>query len=128
MITLVRRLAAGRGRSGSCFGVSALLALSLQLSSQDALATDALDQPINLNIPTNTRLEDALIEWATTSGLTVMMNTPTVSNHLTHGVHVTLSARDALVRLLRDSGLSYTEEGGRVHVVQVATLVRSADR
>jgi iron complex outermembrane receptor protein len=110
------------------FGVYALLALSFQLTSRSALAEDALDRQIKLNIPANTRLEDALIEWGAKAEVTVMINTPTVDRQTTRGIRGTLSARSALADILRGSGLSYTEEGGRIRVVPVTTLERSAQR
>jgi outer membrane receptor protein involved in Fe transport len=91
-----------------------------------ALAEDSIDRPIALDIPANTRLEDALIEVGTKAGMTVMINTPTVDRQFTQGVHGTLSTRKALAVLLRDSGLSYTQEGERILVVPTAILVRSA--
>jgi hypothetical protein len=63
------------------------------------------------------RLEDAVIDWGIHAGVTVMMSTPTVSRELTQDVRGMLSARQALSLILRDSGLTYTEEGERILVV-----------
>jgi iron complex outermembrane receptor protein len=124
---------AGARRPVSCwsrysFGVYVLLALSFQLTGRCAMAEDALDRQINLNIPANTRLEDALIEWGAKAEVTVMINTPTVDRETTRGIRGTVSARSALADILRGSGLSYTEEGGRIRIVPVTTLVRSAQQ
>jgi iron complex outermembrane recepter protein len=107
----------------------ALLAVFLSLANVSALAADALDRFITLDIPPNTPLDDALIEWGTKVGMTVMVNTPTVEHQTTQGVHGTLRAGAMLSALLRDSGLSYTAEGGRmIRVAPVGTLVRSSER
>jgi outer membrane receptor protein involved in Fe transport len=81
-----------------------------------------------LNIPANTPLEDALIRWGTATGMVVMMNTPTVDKKLTHvSINGTLSAREALARLLLDSGLSYsyTEKGQAIQVIPQGPLMPS---
>jgi iron complex outermembrane recepter protein len=104
------------------------LAFLLQAAAYGAFAGDALDRRITLTIPANTRLEDALIEWGTKARMTVMINTTTVERHLTRGLQGTFSARQALVALLRDSGLSYTEDGDRIRVVPRAALQHSGFR
>lgn len=91
-----------------------------------ALAEEALDRQITIDIRANTPLEDALIDWGTLSGLTVMINTATVHGHLAPAVQGNLTARAALTAILKDSGLSYTEQGGRVHVVLTSALMPSA--
>jgi iron complex outermembrane recepter protein len=95
------------------------------LVSGIAQAADLLDQVISIDIPANTRLEDALIEWGTRSRMTVMINTKILENRVTKGVRGTLSARMALSTLLSDSDLTYTEVGGRVRVVPKGFLARS---
>ena len=110
------------------FWIYALLALSFQLTGRSALAEDALDRQITLTIPANTRLEDALIEWGIKSEVTVMINTPTVDRQTIRGISGTMSARSALVDILRGSGLSYTEDNGRIRVVPVTSLLRSAQQ
>jgi outer membrane receptor protein involved in Fe transport len=58
-----------------------------------------------------------------------MINTSTVVHHQTiHGVRGTLPAGIALSELLRDSGLDYTAEAGRIRIIPSAGLVRSAQR
>ena len=99
--------------------------LFIQIAATNAFAEDLLDKGMNFDIPENTRLEDALIQWGTKVGMTVMINTSTVDRHLTRGVRGTLSARKALNQLLLDSGLSYTEEGRRIRIVPSSNLVRS---
>jgi outer membrane receptor protein involved in Fe transport len=100
-----------------------------QLIASIAMAADALDKSISINVAANTRLEDALIDWGSKVGVTVMINTPTVEGKVTESVHGTLSARRALEVLLRNSALSYTVEGNRIRIVaQGASPMRSALR
>jgi hypothetical protein len=93
------------------------IALVLQLDPCGALAEDVLDHNLRLDIPANTPLEDALIEWGVQVGATVMINTRTVDHEHTLGLQGTLSARHTLTLLLRDSGPSSTQEGHRVRIV-----------
>jgi iron complex outermembrane receptor protein len=109
-------------------GIFALLTLHCLLVGRCAHAGGSLDRPITLNIPANTRLEDALIEWGTKAGMTVMINTAAVANETTVGVRGTLPAGKALAMLLLNSGLSYTEDGGRIRIAPLRTLVPSAQR
>jgi iron complex outermembrane recepter protein len=109
-------LIAGFGR---ILGVSGL-ALSLQFTAASAVAGTVLDRTIQIDIPANTLLETALVEWGVKAGVTVMINTHTVGSRTTQGVKGTLTARRALSLLLRASGLSYSEDGGRVRVVPTA--------
>jgi len=104
------------------------LGLCTQLYCVTALASDALDRSITLDIAANTQLDDALIEWGVKAGFALMINTPTIAHQTTHGVHGTLPARDALAALLKDSGLSYTVEGGRIQIVPVKSLIRPGQR
>jgi iron complex outermembrane recepter protein len=93
-------------------------AVLLIFMSQSALSDEALDQRIKIDIADNTSLEDALIEWGNKAQVTVMMNTSTTGDRrIRQGIHGTLSARDALILLLKDSGLSYTTEGRRIQVI-----------
>jgi len=105
------------------------LALALVLDLGGGVAIAAADSPLDkiveFNIPTNTALEDALIEWGTSSGMAIMMNTSWVPQRPTQGLRGRYSARWALVALLRDSGLTYTEDGGRVRITPAEPLVRS---
>jgi iron complex outermembrane recepter protein len=102
------------------------LAVLLDLMVFPAHAADGLERPIQLDIPVNTRMEDALIEWGTKAGMTVMINTQSVESLLTPAVRGTLSARAALALLLRGSGLTYTEEGNRIRIVPASGLARSS--
>jgi outer membrane receptor protein involved in Fe transport len=106
----------------------ALLAVFLQLTSVGARAANALDRLITLDVPKNTPLEDALIEWGTKVGVTVMANTTAVEHQTTQGIHGTLRAGAMLSVLLRGSGLSYVAEGGRILIAPVGTFVRSSQR
>ena len=106
--------------------IQIVLVACLQLPAGLAVADDLLDRPVSMDISNNTSLEDALIEWGVRAGVTVMMSTPTVENRLVHSVHGTLSARKALDLLLRNTGLSYTLDGTRVHIVALDSLVPSS--
>jgi outer membrane receptor protein involved in Fe transport len=97
-------------------GYTLFTSLSL-LASGNALAADALDQTIALEIAPNTPLDEALIRWGAETGVQVMMSADTVAKEKTKGVRGTQSASHALAALLQDSGLSYTVEGSTVHVV-----------
>jgi hypothetical protein len=110
------------------FALYALFAITVQFSDRIAFAGDTLSKQITINILANTSLDDALIEWGIAAGMTVMIDTRTVEHKLTVGVHGALRADDALLILLRGSGLSYTVEGERVRVVSRSSLVRSADK
>lgn len=114
-----------------CFGVINgyfALVLSIQLVPGLALAEDVLDNLIDINIAANTPLEDALINWGTKVGVTVMINTKTVDRRLSPAVRGRLSARKALSLLLRGSGLAYLEDNKTIKVVQADGLTRSALR
>lgn len=105
-----------------------LLVLSLPFACRSAIAQEALDKQITLDINDHTRLEDALIEWGTKAGMALSINTPTVEHQTTPGVHGTLRADTALSAILRGSGLSYTVEDGTIRVVSATSLTRSAQR
>src|ERR1700761_7269969 len=77
-----------------------LLGLCLQLGGGGAWAADALDRQIKLDIPATTHLEDALIEWGTKAGMTVMVNTRVVELLFAPRVQGLMSARKALSLLL----------------------------
>ena len=91
--------------------------LILLLLTGTALAGDALDQTISLDIAPNTPLDQALVRWGAETGVQVMMSAPSVATGKTNGVRGTQTASRALTALLRDSGLSYTVDGSTVHVV-----------
>lgn len=118
-----------RDRYGTkpCNHARLAFALLFALLCRAACALGAMDGEITLNIAANTYLEDALIEWGLASGMSVMINTAEVRHQLTQGVKGKLSARKALQTLLHDSGLTYTEEGGRVRIIPARTLVPSAN-
>lgn len=93
------------------------LALLFQLPLGVALAVGPLDDFITLDIPENTSLEDALIEWGLKSGMTVMMSTHSAKGMVTHKISGRFRARQALMFLLGNSGLSYRQDGTRVQIV-----------
>jgi outer membrane receptor protein involved in Fe transport len=113
-------------RAQATWCICAVLILFLSVSPSPALADSPLDKLVKLDIPANSRLEDALIEWGIATGVTVMINTSTVADQDTDGVHGTVLARDALASLLRRSGLTYKEEGSRISVVPRGHLLHSA--
>lgn len=90
-----------------------------------AFAGANIDRYIDINIPANTRLEDALIQWGLISGVTVMVDTTVVDGRLTKGVGGRLSARKALTLILMGSGLQYRQDGARIMVIPTGTLVHS---
>lgn len=107
--------------------VTCLLTLLFQGMSSAAFAEDPLDRNVTLNIRSNTLLEDALIQWGTEVGMTVMIDTSTVSGRATKTVlEGQINARKALDIILRDSGLSYTEDGTRIQIVRSGTLRRTS--
>lgn len=123
----IRRCPRGHRHSFRTFGVfQALLVLALILpwSLRTAFAEEPLDRQITIDISANTPLEDALIEWGTKVGMTVMINTKTVSQCYTRHVSGTLTARRALNLLLQDSHLSYTQNEERIHIVPTSSLTR----
>jgi iron complex outermembrane recepter protein len=101
------------------------VAVALQFVSQPTLAADELDRKVSLDIPENTPLQDALIEWGAKTGVTVMINAASVEHQLIRAVHGTLTARSAIALILSNTGLSYTQEGDRIRVVPVTAALRS---
>jgi iron complex outermembrane recepter protein len=131
IVTVVRaRHLTNCARAGRCIRLQTFLAIALlilTLGQRVACAEDALDRKIQFNIPANTGLEDALITWGVEAGITVMTNTSTVAHKMTHGVQGLLSARNALLILLRDSGLTFIQDGERIQVVASGSFVRSSE-
>ena len=109
-----------------CRLVLLLIGLSLQLHIGSAFAEDVLDQSLFFDIPPGTYLEDALINWGRQAGVTLMINTPTVEKKRTSGIHGTFNARSALNELLKDSGLSFKQDGQRVSIVAEPDLKHPA--
>lgn len=86
-----------------------------------------MDRQVDIDIPAGTWLEDALIEWGARSGMSVMMNTATVHGKLTQKqVAGTINAKAALLALLEGSDMSYTQQGDRIRIVPVDSLVHSS--
>lgn len=108
-----------------------LCALCILMAARQvaASATD-LEQPMQFDIPAQTPLDEALIEWGKRTGMQVMIATHTVVRRTTQGVRGTLPARVALEALLENSGLSYSTKGNTVTVAprpKVSAARRSAD-
>lgn len=119
----------GKARNGSVRGRAAfflaiIVAAVLQTVSPAEATDTALDRIISIDIPANTRLENALIEWGAKAGVTVMMNAKTVQGMITGKVQGTLSAQKALMLILEGSGLSFMEEGQRIVVVPTSASQR----
>lgn len=108
------------------FSATALPAAALStLFSPTAYAQSALDRIIELHIPGATSLEQALLTWGERTGVTIMINSRTVERHITSGVNGKLTARDALLLILKDSGLTYAEDGSTIQVVPSAPSART---
>lgn len=105
-------------------GLQAVVLCTLA-SNAIAATVEAFDQPLDFNIRQNTPLEEALIELGSRARMTVMIDTHTVENLLTTEIRGKLTPRQALTLLLKNSGLSYTEDGGVIRITR-ASLVRSS--
>lgn len=105
-----------------------LVAALLQLLSIQAFADDLLDKHIVIDIPPNTSLEDALIDWGEKAGMTIMIDTASVADKVSPGIHGSMTARDALVAILVGSGLSYAKDRDRVQIVRGNSYVKSSLR
>lgn len=103
---------------------SLFVAIALQLNARVAIAAGQLVQPVTLDIPAGTRLEDALIEWGRQARMTIMIDTRSIAGLQASKMHGTFNTDEALKILLRDSGLTYTKEGQIVHIVQTNRTVR----
>jgi iron complex outermembrane receptor protein len=99
------------------------------LGGSVAASADSLDQPVRLDIPANTRLDEALTRWGTETGIQVMMNSETLAAQKTQGeVHGTQSAVRALAALLQNSGFSYTRNDNTVHVVRASAVTAPGNK
>lgn len=107
--------------------VELFVAAALQLSTGTAIAADQFIRPITLDIPANTLLEDALIEWGRQAGMAIMIDTRSIAGQVSARVQGTFSSGDALQMLLRNSGLTYTKEGQIVHIVPTNKKIRFED-
>ena len=99
-----------------CWG-ACVFSLPLSFGAGTAFAEGDLDRIIKIDIPPHSSLEESLIEWGTRAKLTVMMNTHAVDFHLTQAVRGEMTAGKALTLILEGSGLTYTREGERIHIV-----------
>jgi iron complex outermembrane recepter protein len=95
--------------------------IGLVLFHASAVAGDALDRTVSLDIAPNSALEDALIQWSAQAGVQVMMDTNTIGHEKTPGIHGTYRAADALSVLLNGSGLTYKVSD---HTVTVTSGVK----
>ena len=133
MSTKLRGMRGTGGGPKSKWGLKAFilncvaLSVLLSISPQTVLAQSTLDQKISLDVAPNTDLDEALIAWGRAVGMTVMIDTATAAHKVTNGVHGTHSARDILSQLLRDSGLTYSQNGQIIRVTPTSSMVRSAN-
>jgi iron complex outermembrane recepter protein len=86
-----------------------------------AVAAD-LDQPIPFDIPANTPLGDALIQWSNTAHLQVMFATHNLDGKVSAGAQGSLTPRTALAALLQHSGLVFSLEGDHTITVTPQSL------
>lgn len=96
--------------------LAALATMTLLMGIHNAYAAELLDRNIALDVSADTSLEDALIEWGLKTGVAVMMDTANVSNRVVDGLHGKYPAGQALLLLLKNSGLSYSLDGNRVRI------------
>ena len=101
------------------------VAVALQLGRQTAAAEDQLAQPITIDTSAGTLLEDALVEWGRKSGMTVMIDTQSITGLLTSEVHGTYNTGAALILLLKNSGLTFSKQGQIVHIIKTSKSVRA---
>jgi iron complex outermembrane receptor protein len=107
-----------RSNDRGCYrGVLCIIVLILTARSHVVLAADVLSRTISLDVPSTSRLDDALIEWGIQAEVTVMINTATANELVAHAVKGKLTAREALSLLLEDSGVTFTEDHGRVKII-----------
>jgi iron complex outermembrane recepter protein len=93
------------------------LALCLIASSLRPAAAADLDETIPFDIPANTPLGDALIQWSNTAHLQVMFATHNLDGKVSAGAKGSFTPRKALAALLQHSGLVFSVEGN--HTVTV---------
>lgn len=93
----------------------ALLLFAVLIGAGAAGAAN-LDRKIQFDIPPQTPLDRALIEWGRRSGMQVMMDARSVARKKALGVQGLFSARTALEALLKDTGLHYTIEGSTIAI------------
>ena len=108
------------------FGTICAVAISVPILAQESHTSTILDKLVYLDIPENSALEDALIEWGRKAGITVMINAITVNGQHVGAIHGTFSARQALLRMLNASGLRYSEDGNRVEVFPAGAYFHSS--
>ena len=111
----------------TCVGAFALTVV-FQIQPEKALATEALDRQIRLDIPAGTALDDALIEWGRTAGMSVMLDAKVAAHHFVRRIRGDLSARSALELLLKDSGLTYVLNKEMIYIVVLDAAAGSDDK
>lgn len=128
--TILRKIVALCLEAGSGLRPSvlapAIAVVSMQVLPSVAAAQIPLDREILIDIPANTPLEDALIQWGRASNITVMINTSTVDHQVAPKVRGKMTARAALGLLLNNSGLSFSNDGRRVQVIPSGSTFQSS--
>lgn len=119
-------MAIGLSAWRAVLGGICIVSMSAPVEAQQSRSVAALDRLIYLDIPEDSALEDALIEWGKQTSVTVMINTTIVKDQHVNAIHGTFTARQALERILSVSGLRYAEDGTRIQVIPTNTYVHSA--
>ncbi|HET9389962.1 MAG TPA: STN domain-containing protein, partial [Steroidobacteraceae bacterium] len=113
-----RNIVCGRLRGNSRTSplhFAALLLFAVLIAAGAAGAAN-LDRKFQFDIPPQTPLDRALIEWGRRSGMQVMVDARSVARKKALGVQGLFSARTALEALLKDTGLHYTIEGSTIAI------------
>ena len=100
--------------------------VAFQLTTGAALAQNLLDATVSLDMPENTSLESALIEWGSRTHATVMINTHLVAERAVKKFHCVAKASECLKLLLSNTGLSYREDGARILIIPASVLLNPA--
>jgi iron complex outermembrane receptor protein len=96
---------------------SILTALCAWGLSAPILAAPNLADTKQFDIPADTPLSEALIQWANLTGMQVMFASAAVGDQTSPPVRGSFTARNALASILQNSGLSYSTEGRTVTIV-----------
>lgn len=106
------------------YGLGLSILYALNSAPGFAQESDPLDRKVELNISAASGLEDALIEIGVKGQLAILINTSDVKKLSAKPLRGVYTARQALDLLLRGSGLDYSEDGGRVRIIQSVTSKR----
>ena len=87
-----------------------------------------LDKAIEIAIPANTPIDEALLQWGMSAGVTLMKEGFSSAQRTTQGVTGRLSARQALSTLLQNSDFTYSVLGTVVVVRRIASPPEDPER